>query len=91
MTALYRLRPSDLLGAWKLVHLLEESGGLSDGDAKYRKERIYKLMARWKLEPDDLALPICIDVEGWEDLIHATTDRGTRSPSLPPVPPRHTA
>ncbi len=74
MTILERLRPNDLLGAWKLVHLLEESGGLSDKDAEHRKEHIYKLMARWKLEPDDLASPICIDVEGWEDSIHTTTE-----------------
>ncbi len=74
MTIRGQLRPTDLLGAWKLAHLLEESGGLSHGDAKYRKERIYKLMARWKLEPDDLASPIYIDVEGWEDLIHTATE-----------------
>ncbi len=67
MTILGQLRPDDLLGAWKLVHLLEESGGLSSGDAEYRKERIYKLMAQWRLEPDDLASPICIDIEGWEE------------------------
>ncbi len=40
MTVLDQLRPNDLLGAWKLAHLLEASGGLSDGDAKYRKEHI---------------------------------------------------
>ncbi len=64
MTILDQLRPDDLLGAWKYIHLLEELGEVDGAEATRWKQAIYRLMAAWRLEPDHLVSPICLDVEG---------------------------
>ena len=40
--------------AWKVVHLQEQHGMISAGEAERWKRGIYGLMLRWNLEPDDL-------------------------------------
>ncbi len=61
MTVLDQLRPDDLLGAWKYVHLLEELGEIGVEEAGTWKRGVYRLMARWDLAPDDLAMSVGID------------------------------
>ncbi len=64
MTILGWLRPDDTLGGWKYIHLLEELGEIGNDEATLWKQAIYRLMATWRLEPDHLVSPICLDVEG---------------------------
>ena len=48
------LEPDDLWPAWRMIDLLEQAGEMDETEAKRWREGIFKLMLRWRLEPEHL-------------------------------------
>ena len=51
---LAQLEPDDLWPAWRMIDLEERDREIDPAEAKHWKEGIFKLMLRWRLEPEHL-------------------------------------